>query len=152
MKPICGICGLMYCALVLSLSKSNNQRRHTRQPITNQDQIMFSFQYLYCKNLEMFWPRKFRQTYCLFWELMVAMWDWMEEGWDFHCTETPNNPAMSLTRKEKVDIHPNSILFLWGQAIKRGGNSPNFYRVSQKKLSLVENSRGKYNSCGWEIQ
>ena len=26
------------------------------------------------------------------------------------------------------------------------------YRVSQKKLSLVENSRGKYNSCGWEIQ
>ena len=26
------------------------------------------------------------------------------------------------------------------------------YRVSKKKLSLVENSRGKYNSCGWEIQ
>ena len=26
------------------------------------------------------------------------------------------------------------------------------YRVSQKKLSLVENSRGKYNYCEWEIQ
>ena len=26
------------------------------------------------------------------------------------------------------------------------------YRVSKKKLSLVENSRGKCNSCGWEIQ
>ena len=26
------------------------------------------------------------------------------------------------------------------------------YRVSQKKLSLVENSHGKYNYCEWEIK
>ena len=32
------------------------------------------------------------------------------------------------------------------------GSHSIYYRVSQKKLSLVENSRGKYNSCGWEIQ
>ena len=68
-------------------------------------------------------------------------------------TRCDTGKYMNVLRSLVTSRFGVNFMAQWDQKVTNDHDKDNDkYRVSQKKLSLVENSRGKYNYCEWEIQ